>query len=438
MHPPSFPSQRPLADILRPSSLNEIVGQDHLCKQGPLESMIRNKNLTSFILWGPAGTGKTSMARLLATQSGLVFEQISAVLSGVSQLRAIFEAAKIRQANNERTLLFVDEIHRFNRTQQDSFLPYIEDGTIILIGATTQNPSFELNSALLSRMQVFVLNPLDKEALLLLLERAQVYCQQDLDLSENAQNALCVMAAGDGRYFLGLVEQLFGQYKDQKTRWQEPLSVNAMAERLQKRHASHDKQGDQHYNLISVLHKAVRGSDVDAALYWLARLLVGGEDPLYITRRLIRMATEDIGLASPQALMQAQLADQTFRILGAPEGELALAQAVVYLASAPKSNAVYSAFKAARAYAQHTHDKPPPPHSLNAPTKLMKTLGYGKGYIYDPDTQDGFSGLDYFPKDSKRQTFYTPSNKRLEKEIGTRLEYWEKLRAQKNQPKPHT
>ncbi|PCI49952.1 MAG: AAA family ATPase [Alphaproteobacteria bacterium] len=415
---------RPLADKLRPKTMDEVVGQDHLIgPAAPLGRMLAAGRLTSLVFWGPPGTGKTTMARLLALQTDLYFEQISAVFSGVADLRKCFEAAAERRTTGKGTLLFVDEIHRFNRSQQDGFLPYVEDGTIILVGATTENPSFELNAALLSRMQVLTLNRLDEVALEELLSRAENLEGKRLPVTDAARAILYGMADGDGRYLLNLTDILLG------LDFEQTLDAAALVKVLQKRAPIYDKDREGHYNLISALHKSLRGSDTDAALYWTARMLAGGEDPLYILRRLVRFASEDIGLADPNALVQTLAAKDAYEFLGSPEGDLHLAQAVIYLGAAPKSNAAYKAYKAATKRAKETGSLAPPLHILNAPTKMMKDMGYGKDYAYDHDTEHGFSGQDYFPDDLNREEFYRPKERGFEREIKKRLDYWAKLRT---------
>ena len=417
---------RPLADRLRPKRFDELVGQDHLmAPDAPIGRMIAQKRIASMILWGTPGCGKTTLARLLAEVSDLAFEPLSAVFSGVADLRKVFDRAGERRQAGRGTLLFVDEIHRFNRAQQDSFMPFVEDGTVILVGATTENPSFELNPALLSRCQVFVLRRLDESALRELLRRAEAALGRKLPLDEEARQALVALADGDGRYLLNLAEELL-QLPDG-----EHIDSAGLARLVQRRLPLYDKGQESHYNLISALHKSLRGSDTDAALYWLARMLAGGEDPHYIARRLLRFASEDVGLADPQALTQTLAAWQAYERLGSPEGELAIAQAVIYLGSAPKSNAAYRAFGEARAAAREEGSLMPPMHILNAPTGLMKDLGYGKGYHYDHDAPDGFSGQDYFPEGMGRRQFYRPLERGFEREVKKRLDYWAKLRSQR-------
>lgn len=423
---PAKSGPRPLADRLRPQRLDQVIGQEQvLGSDAPLGVMLSSGSLSSLVLWGPPGVGKTTIARLLADETELHFVQISAIFTGVPELRKVFEAAKMRRANGQGTLLFVDEIHRFNKAQQDGFLPHMEDGTILLVGATTENPSFELNAALLSRAQVLVLKRLDLGDLERLAQRAEQELARALPLTGPAREALLEMADGDGRALLNLIEQVAAWKFEGK------LDTDALATRLMKRAAKYDKSGDEHYNLISALHKSVRGSDPDAALYWFARMLTGGEDPRYLARRLTRMAVEDIGLADPQAQAVCLQAWETYERLGSPEGELALGQAVTYLALAPKSNAGYVGFKAAMALARQTGSEPPPKHILNAPTKLMKEQGYGADYAYDHDAEDGFSGQNYFPDGVKRPVLYQPVERGFERELKRRLDYFAKLRAKR-------
>jgi len=415
----------PLADRLRPRSLDEIIGQEHLTgTDGAIGRMVATGKLASMVLWGPPGTGKTSIARLLADAVGMRFVSISAVFSGVADLKKAFaEADRMAQAG-QKTLLFVDEIHRFNRAQQDGFLPYVERGTVTLVGATTENPSFALNAALLSRAQVLILERLDHEALEMLLSRAEAD-EGPLPLTEDARAVLIASADGDGRFLLGQAETLYNAKLDK------PLDPQALGAFLQRRVAVYDKDRDGHYNLISALHKSVRGSDPQAALYYLARMLTAGEEPLYVLRRLVRMASEDIGLADPNALTQCLAARDAYQFLGSPEGELAIAQACLYLATAPKSNAAYAAQKAAFRSAKETGSLMPPANILNAPTKLMKDIGYGANYSYDHSADEGFSGADYWPEEMEPQTYYTPAERGFERKVRERMEYWDKLRAQR-------
>jgi putative ATPase len=417
----------PLADRLRPQRLDEVAGQEHLVgPSGALTRMIRSGSIGSLIFWGPPGTGKTTVARLLAHETKLAFVQISAIFTGVADLKKTFEAARARRAAGQGTLLFVDEIHRFNRAQQDSFLPVMEDGSVTLIGATTENPSFELNAALLSRARVLTFRPLDAEAIEKLLARAEQAEAKPLPLDADARAALVAMADGDGRAALTLAEDIWRAAGEGET-----FDRARLAETVQRRAPIYDKAQEGHYNLISALHKCVRGSDPDAALYYLARMLDAGEDPLFLARRIVRMAVEDIGLADPQALVVANAAKEAYDFLGSPEGELALAQAVIYVATAPKSNAGYVAYKAARRVAEAAGSLAPPKTILNAPTRLMKSEGYGEGYAYDHDEPEAFSGQDYWPEQLGRQSFYRPVERGFEREIAKRLDYWERLRRER-------
>ncbi len=421
------PGPRPLADRLRPRELGEVVGQDHLVgAEGTLTGMLGRGSLSSIILWGPPGVGKTTIARLLAQRAGLSFVALSAVFSGVADLKRAFDEARARRSNGRGTLLFVDEIHRFNRAQQDGFLPVVEDGTVTLVGATTENPSFALNGALLSRCQVLVLKRLDDAALLLLMERAEAEEDRALPLTPEARASLAAMADGDGRYLLNMVEQLLALPPGG-----DPLDPAGLAALLAKRAALYDKDREEHYNLISALHKSMRGSDPDAALYWYARMLTGGEDPRYIARRLLRFASEDVGMADPRAIQIAMAGWEAYERLGSPEGELSLAQVVIHLATAPKSNALYTGFKEAMRAAKETGSLMPPANILNAPTKLMKELGYGDGYEYDHDAEDGFSGADYWPQGMKPARFYAPTERGAEAAVAARMAEWQRLRARK-------
>ncbi len=421
------PPDAPLAERLRPRVLSEVVGQAHLLgPEGPIGRMAAAHRLSSMILWGPPGVGKTTIARLLAREAGYAFHQLSAVFSGVADLKRAFEEARRRRAAGQPTLLFVDEIHRFNRAQQDGFLPFVEEGVVTLVGATTENPSFELNGALLSRCQVFVLQRLDSGALGELLARAEAEAGRPLPLTPPAREALVAMADGDGRYALTLAEALLNLGPDAA-----PLDPAGLAQALQRRATAYDKDREQHYDLISALHKSIRGSDPDAALYWFARMVEGGEEPLFLARRLVRAASEDVGAADPTALIFAAAAKDAYDFLGSPEGELALAQLVVHLAAAPKSNAVYAGFKAARAAARQTGSLPPPHHIRNAPTRMMRELGYGQGYRYDHDETEGFSGQSYWPEEMEPQRFYRPRGEGAEARVRERLERWDALRAER-------
>jgi putative ATPase len=424
--PPVPPPGAPLADRLRPRALDEVVGQDHLTgPEGAIGRMVAAGKLASMMLWGPPGTGKTTIARLLADAVGMRFVAISAVFSGVADLKKVFAEAREHARLGRQTLLFVDEIHRFNRAQQDGFLPYVEDGTVVLVGATTENPSFELNAALLSRAQVLILNRLDAAALTLLLDRAEADMARPLPLTPEAREALVATADGDGRFLLNQAETLFS------VELEEPLDPRGLSALLHRRVAVYDKDREGHYNLISALHKALRGSDPQASLYYLARMLTAGEEPLYVLRRLVRFASEDIGLADPQALVQCLAAKDAYDFLGSPEGELAIVQACLYLATAPKSNAAYTAQKSAWRTARDTGSLMPPKNILNAPTKLMKQVGYGKGYQYDHDAEGGFSGDNYWPEEMSPQTFYAPTDRGFEKRVAERMAWWEEQRKAK-------
>ena len=418
--------KRPLAEKMRPTSLESLVGQEHLLgRDAPLGRMLRERRASSMILWGPPGSGKTTLARVMAEHVNIRFESLSAVFSGVSDLRKVFDQAVERKKVGTDTLLFVDEIHRFNRAQQDSFLPFVEDGTVVLVGATTENPSFELNSALLSRCQVFILQKIDKVGLETLLKRAEELEGKELPLQQKTRDNLLAMADGDGRFLLNMAEELFHLPSVPK------LSADDLAQAVQKKVPIYDKNKDEHYNLISALHKSLRGSDVDAALYWLARMLAGGEDQNYIMRRLLRVASEDIGMADPNAITHALSCWDGYRRVGSPEGDLFLAQSVIYLATAPKSNAVYEALSKASSIAKKNAGLSPPKHILNAPTELMKSLGYGKNYSYDHDFANSFSGQNYFPEEMERLSFYKPKETGFEREVKKRLQYWAKLRQDK-------
>lgn len=424
---------RPLADVIRPTNLEDIAGQEHLTDRGGiLRNMLAGGLSGSIILWGDSGTGKTTIAKMIANYTDAHFEQISAVFSGVADMKRIFAESLIRKEKSVDTILFIDEIHRFSKSQQDALLPVTEDGTITLIGATTENPSFQLNSALLSRCTVLKMKPLDSNAIEKIIKRAEEYMQRQLPLNDEAKVALIEMADGDGRYAVNMIEQIFKSTKNDN-KDNKLINLEQLKKIVQKRYANYDQSGEFHYNLISVLHKSVRASDPDSALYWFSRMIEGGENPEYIARRLVRMAAEDIGLADPNALTQAVSAWQAFERLGSPEGDLALAQAVVYLASSPKSNAVYKAYNSALDLAKKTGSTPPEMHSVNAPIKLMKEHGYSQGYIYDHDLPDAFSGQNHLPAKLGKRKFYDPPDRGFEREINKRLEYWDKLRKKKSE-----
>jgi len=424
--PEATAANAPLADRLRPKSLDDVVGQEHLTgPEGAIGRMVAAGKLSSMVLWGPPGTGKTTIARLLADAVGLRFVAISAVFSGVADLKKIFAEARQMAKAGQHTLLFVDEVHRFNRAQQDGFLPFVEDGTVTLVGATTENPSFELNAALLSRCQVLILRRLDHQALETLIARAEADVGRALPVTDDARAALIASADGDGRFLLNQAETLFDVDLD------EPLDAPGLSELLHRRVAVYDKDREGHYNLISALHKSLRGSDPQSSLYYLARMLVAGEEPLYVLRRLTRFASEDVGLADPQALVQCLAAKDAYDFLGSPEGELAIVQACLYLATAPKSNTAYVAQKTAWRSANETGSLMPPAHILNAPTRLMKDIGYGKGYAYDHDAEQGFSGQDYWPEEMEPQTYYQPTDRGFEAKVAERIAYWDEMRAKR-------